>query len=816
MSRRSLLPFLALFIGLSASAVPMEFNHQGRLMDATGIPLQGPHDLTVSVYDGEGASSSAWTETLDVDFDNGYFAIQLGEDEFNPLEDALFSSDDLWLGVSVDGGPELDARVQIASVPFARRAATAVNVSGGIVDASEILVDGNVVINKNGVYKGTDTLSALNCGIDEHIVHDGSDWLCLPVTYHFDDLEGVPADLADGDDDYLADLVCLDGEIVVWDDVDQKWFCGEDATLIQAEVLDMVDSEVIHLGAGSTVDGTFISTMTDADVRTYLDTANDINLNGQTTLGGVSIDDFLNEAEVKSLLNTANDIDLNGSTALGGTPLSDFLTEAELKTTLSSATDLDLNGATQLDGSAISDFLNEAELKTTLTNATDLDLNSATQLNGAAISDFLTETELKTTLTNATDLDLNSATQLNGSAISDFLTVAELKTTLTNATDLDLNGATELNGAAISDFLTETELKTTLTSANDLNLNGATQLDGSAISDFLTVAELKTTLTNATDLDLNGATELNGAAISDFLTETELKTTLTSANDLNLNGATQLDGSAISDFLTETELKTTLTNANDLNLNGATQLNGAAISDFQTEAEMKTALTSATDLNLNANTRLDGTPIATVAASDTAYVNVGGDTMTGGLEVQGLITGAANVTKGQTYSKNVRVTSRGIYSAGSNSVFVDGVSVQDTGRSYGLTVITRATGEVDFTDTFDLFGNPAEAQRLADKLAAYSVDHIVIINTYDEPAANRTLSGLPDQIFRCGGTDRFLSLIDYRSAYLLVGICDMGPGTGIEMFNDRVNGADQAEFNFLDTSFNIIDGNLQTTGAAPG
>jgi hypothetical protein len=105
---------------------------QGRVLDASGLPVDGSHDITFAIYDAPGATTPAWSETDTLTFVNGYFSTALG-DGSSPLTSELFGTDDLWLGLQIDADPELPLRTPLHSVPFAIHADTASNVSGGAV-----------------------------------------------------------------------------------------------------------------------------------------------------------------------------------------------------------------------------------------------------------------------------------------------------------------------------------------------------------------------------------------------------------------------------------------------------------------------------------------------------------------------------------------------------------------------------------------------------------------------------------------------------------------------------------------------------------
>lgn len=168
----------------------------------------------------------------------------------------------------------------------------------------------------------------------------------------------------------------------------------------------------------------------------------------------------------------------------------------------------------------------------------------------------------------------------------------------------------------------------------------------------------------------------------------------------------------------------------------------------------------------------------------------------------------ARVPVADSYRSLVRVQSKGNASTlGNASVYINQQLVQLTGRSYGLVVVDRATGSVVSARTYDVYDNALANDELAAELALFSADHIIIINTFDEPNANRLGDGLAEQIYRCGGTPEVFGGAGFadRAAYVLVGICDMGPGTGIELYSGDVASDTTA---FLDYSFELVDGQL--------
>ena len=58
--------------------VPPTITHQGRLFDVQGVPVVGTVDLLFALYDAPDALAPIWMEMHSIDFDDGYFSVQLG------------------------------------------------------------------------------------------------------------------------------------------------------------------------------------------------------------------------------------------------------------------------------------------------------------------------------------------------------------------------------------------------------------------------------------------------------------------------------------------------------------------------------------------------------------------------------------------------------------------------------------------------------------------------------------------------------------------------------------------------------------------
>lgn len=118
MKRVALFAALLVAVALqSASAdVPSTMSYQGVLTDGGGqIVPDGNYTLEFNIYNVAVAGAPLWTEThVGVPVSLGGFSVILGSN--TPL--ALPFDEQYWLGVSVNGNPELAPRVPLASSPY--------------------------------------------------------------------------------------------------------------------------------------------------------------------------------------------------------------------------------------------------------------------------------------------------------------------------------------------------------------------------------------------------------------------------------------------------------------------------------------------------------------------------------------------------------------------------------------------------------------------------------------------------------------------------------------------------------------------------
>ena len=144
----------------SAPTVPNLLTEQGRLLDTSGNPVMGTATLVFTLYDAATAGNVLWTETQMTTLDGGYFSTQLGQ--VTAIPTTAFNGSARYLGVSVNGDPEMTPRQTVASTPYAL---VADNATGNITPTS-VSVGGATVINSQGQWVGAlvNRLPAGNAG----------------------------------------------------------------------------------------------------------------------------------------------------------------------------------------------------------------------------------------------------------------------------------------------------------------------------------------------------------------------------------------------------------------------------------------------------------------------------------------------------------------------------------------------------------------------------------------------------------------------------------------------------------------------------
>jgi len=134
--------------------MPRTMSYQGVLADKNGafIP-DGNHTLTLTLYDAADGGNEVFTRTQTVPVVDGIFNIIIGSGGEIPASIAFDRA--YFLGVSVDGGPELTPRTALTAAPYALHAATADEAERLAPSATGIVrsinnISGNIVLQGAG------------------------------------------------------------------------------------------------------------------------------------------------------------------------------------------------------------------------------------------------------------------------------------------------------------------------------------------------------------------------------------------------------------------------------------------------------------------------------------------------------------------------------------------------------------------------------------------------------------------------------------------------------------------------------------------
>ena len=117
-----------------------------------------------------------------------------------------------------------------------------------------------------------------------------------------------------------------------------------------------------------------------------------------------------------------------------------------------------------------------------------------------------------------------------------------------------------------------------------------------------------------------------------------------------------------------------------------------------------------------------------------------------------------------------------------------GAWLEGGGRSYTVVRLSSSTGAILSTKSYDVYRWQYGAEDLSNDLNSYGSESVVAIYTSDEPMTNRLLGGMDTAMYRCGASATVFgsSNFQYRSAYILIGICGRGAGSGFEAYAGSV------------------------------
>jgi len=233
---------LLLSLSSAAWAVPAQLTHQGRFVDSAGSPLTDDTTITFRLVDSDSGGTTLWDEEQIVGLTNGFYSVVLGADEDgNPLETDVLEQWPLWLEIQIAGKPAMVPRLSVGSAAYARVAGIAEEVAGGPVDASEVSIDGTVVIDETGAWVGPAAETSLGWSDVTDIPSDFADGVDDDTQRTDEEIReavtGSAIDVADGSTmggvsiattaDTLAGLGCTTGQLASFDSTLAAWACTD-------------------------------------------------------------------------------------------------------------------------------------------------------------------------------------------------------------------------------------------------------------------------------------------------------------------------------------------------------------------------------------------------------------------------------------------------------------------------------------------------------------------------------------------------------------------------------------------------------------
>lgn len=317
----------ALFVGLPAvgsAEVPAYLPVQAYLTDSEEAPVDGEVELEFSLYDAATEGDQVYNETLQVEANDGAVTAYLGENQELDLE--MFEEhEELYLGVRVDGGEELEPRQRMATVPYAAHAQTASSAESAAkldgrdpeeFEAQEL--SANAPLSED---EGEFGLEA--CEEDGHVLKsDGEAWECAPDAQSSagDGLEENNGQMS-VDTSYVQRRVSetCDGsngnDYVVGIEADGSVVCGEDADS-GGTITEVASGE--GLSGGST-SGTATLSVSDGGISTSK-LASDAVTSDKISSGAVDTTELAGDAVTSSEIasGTITDSEISSTADISG------------------------------------------------------------------------------------------------------------------------------------------------------------------------------------------------------------------------------------------------------------------------------------------------------------------------------------------------------------------------------------------------------------------------------------------------------------------------------------------------------------------
>lgn len=168
----ALVIFFAIMAQGAYAQVPREISYQGMVLGAGGQPIaDGEHTFELKLYDSPTATVPLYSETQPrVATVGGIFTVLIGS--VTPIPASLSFDQQYWLGIAIDGTPELQPRTALTSSPYALNAGTAEVANSVSPDAVGVVtslneIDGPVrLINRDSSIRITQSGNVITLAVN--------------------------------------------------------------------------------------------------------------------------------------------------------------------------------------------------------------------------------------------------------------------------------------------------------------------------------------------------------------------------------------------------------------------------------------------------------------------------------------------------------------------------------------------------------------------------------------------------------------------------------------------------------------------------
>jgi hypothetical protein len=135
----TILAFVVFLFGASGQAqIPRTLTYQGLLTDTLGTPLpDGSYSMTFRLYQTSNGGSALWQEVRTLQTKRGLFSTNLGE--VTPL--GLSFDRQYWLGIQINGNPELSPRMALTASGYSLRSQKADTAAYALTAPQQGVVD---------------------------------------------------------------------------------------------------------------------------------------------------------------------------------------------------------------------------------------------------------------------------------------------------------------------------------------------------------------------------------------------------------------------------------------------------------------------------------------------------------------------------------------------------------------------------------------------------------------------------------------------------------------------------------------------------